>query len=96
MFRLRFFGAIRFTLLGFFRWLFLRRTFAAFYYLPQDVDIHVDDIPGLKEELNLNIFRRENGMILFKIILFRSIFLFLGMQYRLWCRECTCGSSRKN
>ncbi len=53
-------GPFRFSLYGAFRWMCLRNSLAAVYYLPSDTQIAEKDIPGLKSQLDDSIFRREN------------------------------------
>jgi sphingosine kinase len=53
-------GPFRYSLYGAFRWMCLRKTFAAVYHLPQDSLLEDKEIPSLRSPIDDTIFTREN------------------------------------
>lgn len=58
---MRFCGSFRFSLYGAWRWICLRDVYASLYYLPEDKEIPISDIPSLHEPLDEKLFVREDG-----------------------------------
>jgi hypothetical protein len=59
---MRWAGELRYSLYGAVRWMWLRKAFGAFYYVPNSVDIDLDSVPSIKYPLDDNLFKRENGI----------------------------------
>lgn len=61
--RIRWCGALRFDIYGFWRFLFLRKYYAEFYYLNNEHENFYDDkdLPGLNEKLDETHFTVING-----------------------------------
>ena len=58
---MRWAGELRYSLYGALRWMWLRKNFAALYYLPDSVYIDLNSVPSIKDPLDNSIFKRENG-----------------------------------
>lgn len=58
---MRWAGELRYTLYGALRWMWLRKSFGAFYFLPDSTNIDLNSIPSIKSPLDTNLFIRENG-----------------------------------
>jgi len=59
---MRWAGELRYSFYGALRWIWLRKNFGAFYYVPDSINIDIDSIPSIKYPLNDQIFKRENGI----------------------------------
>jgi hypothetical protein len=56
-------GPSRFTVYAVWRYLFLRRYYGAFSFLPSENEDKIEQFPNLKDNLDTNIYARENGIL---------------------------------